>query len=217
MPPLARYPAKNGTKICTKCRRRRRVAEFRVIPSRADGRNSHCRRCVNAASADWYRRNREHRLAVGKCYAAANPDRMRAAGRRYYARHSDARRAGARRWRTENPERNRDRERRWREENAEAIRAREQRYRSENPDKFNAKYARRRQRKRERWVDAVKLDVLYARDHGQCRLCNRSCSRADASVDHVVPLSRGGEHSYANAQLAHQRCNARKGAADVAV
>jgi 5-methylcytosine-specific restriction endonuclease McrA len=31
-------------------------------------------------------------------------------------------------------------------------------------------------------------------------------------IDHVIPLARGGEHSYANAQAAHGPCNMRKGA-----
>lgn len=32
-----------------------------------------------------------------------------------------------------------------------------------------------------------------------------------ASVDHIVPLSRGGEHSMANVQCAHLSCNSSKG------
>jgi 5-methylcytosine-specific restriction endonuclease McrA len=27
------------------------------------------------------------------------------------------------------------------------------------------------------------------------------------SLDHAIPLSKGGSHSYANAQLAHLSCN----------
>lgn len=62
------------------------------------------------------------------------------------------------------------------------------------------------------WVEEVSLDVLYKRDQGICRLCDKPCSRNHASRDHIVPVSRGGEHSYANTQLAHKRCNAQKGA-----
>jgi 5-methylcytosine-specific restriction endonuclease McrA len=31
-------------------------------------------------------------------------------------------------------------------------------------------------------------------------------------IDHVVPLARGGEHTYANTACAHRRCNQAKGA-----
>lgn len=33
-----------------------------------------------------------------------------------------------------------------------------------------------------------------------------------ASLDHVVPLAWGGEHTAANVQLAHLKCNVAKGA-----
>ena len=32
------------------------------------------------------------------------------------------------------------------------------------------------------------------------------------SVDHVIPLSKGWEHSYSNTQPAHLVCNLKKGA-----
>lgn len=32
------------------------------------------------------------------------------------------------------------------------------------------------------------------------------------SLEHIIPLSRGGEHSYANTALSHLRCNLSKGA-----
>ncbi len=31
------------------------------------------------------------------------------------------------------------------------------------------------------------------------------------SLDHVMPLARGGEHAIDNVQAAHLRCNVRKG------
>jgi 5-methylcytosine-specific restriction endonuclease McrA len=35
-------------------------------------------------------------------------------------------------------------------------------------------------------------------------------SRDGKHIDHIVPLSRGGLHCYANVQVAHSRCNLRK-------
>jgi 5-methylcytosine-specific restriction endonuclease McrA len=53
--------------------------------------------------------------------------------------------------------------------------------------------------------------VLYKRDKGICQLCLKRCTREDASRDHVIPISEGGEHSYKNCVLAHLRCNSSKG------
>lgn len=61
------------------------------------------------------------------------------------------------------------------------------------------------------------LDV-HARDGWKCQLC---CLPIDpevawpdpmsASVDHIVPLARGGLHAMSNVQSAHLGCNCRKG------
>lgn len=58
---------------------------------------------------------------------------------------------------------------------------------------------------------------VFARDGWMCQLCDRpvdpSIEYPDAmsvSLDHVIPLSRGGEHSRANTQCSHLGCNNRK-------
>jgi 5-methylcytosine-specific restriction endonuclease McrA len=38
----------------------------------------------------------------------------------------------------------------------------------------------------------------------------------DPTLDHLMPVSRGGEHSYRNVGTAHRGCNSRKGARQVA-
>lgn len=59
---------------------------------------------------------------------------------------------------------------------------------------------------------------IYERDGWVCRICgelvNAGVSWPDPlspSLDHIVPISLGGEHSLANVQLAHLGCNSRKG------
>ncbi|MET7924735.1 HNH endonuclease [Streptomyces sp. NPDC005349] len=63
----------------------------------------------------------------------------------------------------------------------------------------------------------VPADV-HARDQWTCQLCGLPIdpevawpSPMSASVDHIVPLSRGGSHSIINVQSAHLGCNSRKG------
>lgn len=55
---------------------------------------------------------------------------------------------------------------------------------------------------------------------GWCGLCGEPIDPdatwpdpAMASVDHIVPVSRGGKHERANVQAAHLGCNVHKGAA----
>lgn len=67
-------------------------------------------------------------------------------------------------------------------------------------------------RKTASFVEVVRRDVLYERDDGICGICGAHVSPDSFQVDHVIPLSKGGEHSYANTRVAHPLCNNKKGA-----
>ena len=75
------------------------------------------------------------------------------------------------------------------------------------PGKRAWKRARRARLKGAR-VETVDLLVVAQRDGWRCHICKRKVTRATWSLDHLVPLAHGGDHSYANTALAHHRCNA---------
>ena len=52
---------------------------------------------------------------------------------------------------------------------------------------------------------------IFARDENRCQYCGRKYPTNELSLDHVVPLSRGGLTCWANIVCACTRCNARKG------
>ena len=62
---------------------------------------------------------------------------------------------------------------------------------------------------------------VFERDHYQCKICGLLCNTDDntwngffgawyPTVDHIIPLSRGGTHTWDNVQCAHARCNSVK-------
>ncbi len=59
--------------------------------------------------------------------------------------------------------------------------------------------------------------ALFARDHFTCAYCGRKAGAGgelamrELTVDHIIPLSRGGKSSWLNTVCACQRCNTRKG------
>jgi 5-methylcytosine-specific restriction endonuclease McrA len=68
-------------------------------------------------------------------------------------------------------------------------------------------------------VEDVSMAELRRRDEDTCRICGepvdftrKSPDPSAATIDHVIAVSKGGEHSYGNTQLAHLRCNKAKGA-----
>lgn len=89
------------------------------------------------------------------------------------------------------------------------------------------KDANRRKKIKNALIDKdINLQRLYNRDNGVCAICGGKCDWSDhqyrgryfivgkqyPSIDHITPLSRGGEHSWDNVQLAHFACNSAKGA-----
>lgn len=67
------------------------------------------------------------------------------------------------------------------------------------------------------FVENVYRYKVFERDNYVCQLCMKPC-RIDAdtqdmqgpSIDHIVALANGGEHSMANVQTAHRLCNSLK-------
>ena len=53
--------------------------------------------------------------------------------------------------------------------------------------------------------------MLLERDDGECGICGEDVDPFSFSIDHVLALADGGDHSYANTQAAHLRCNQLKG------
>ena len=77
---------------------------------------------------------------------------------------------------------------------------------------------RRAERYGSKHIEKVEIATLFFRDNGRCQICNRKLNldravphKMAATIDHVVPLSLGGEHSYKNTQLACFMCNSIKG------
>lgn len=70
----------------------------------------------------------------------------------------------------------------------------------------------------------IDLKKVYERDNGICYICKCECDWNDyymkgdtfiargnyPSIDHVVPLSKGGKHSWDNVRLACRKCNCKK-------
>lgn len=72
--------------------------------------------------------------------------------------------------------------------------------------------------------NGIRLEQLYRKSNGICAICGHICDMDDytikdgafvagnnyPSIDHIIPLSKGGEHSWSNIQLAHRACNIKK-------
>ncbi len=57
----------------------------------------------------------------------------------------------------------------------------------------------------------ITMEKIYIRDEFMCGICGNFCSLDHASLDHIIPVSKGGTHTWDNVQLAHGSCNVQKG------
>lgn len=76
----------------------------------------------------------------------------------------------------------------------------------------------RRARERGAFVERFDRHEIFERDDWICGICgdlvDRELRHPDpmaASLDHIIPVSRGGKHSRSNTQCSHWICNMRKG------
>ena len=53
--------------------------------------------------------------------------------------------------------------------------------------------------------------AVIERDGLQCRLCGHEVDPDDVHIDHIQPVTKGGRNRLDNLQVAHSRCNIRKG------
>ena len=124
-------------------------------------------------------------------------------------------------WRDANPEKMAASTASWRLRNAEAHKAYMGDYlaqwKSANKAKVQEYSNRRRALKAKAPLGAVDLDALWASSGEKCALCSEPLSRSTAwpdpkfaSVDHIIPLSKGGAHAQDNLQYACLSCNLQK-------
>lgn len=83
------------------------------------------------------------------------------------------------------------------------------------------RWKKRQHRKRSTQVQPIRNTDVFERDNWICGICGSAVdpelSWPDprcATLDHIVPLSLGGDHIWENVRLAHARCNSRRGNAD---
>jgi 5-methylcytosine-specific restriction endonuclease McrA len=148
-----------------------------------------------------YEEDREHEAERRRLWRAANPEKAAAIRAAFKERHPGYQTQKMREWRARHPERNAENAKRWRKE---------------NPEKYLELGRVHSTRRRVRIANAPLVEdvdrfAIYERDMGRCHICKKKASRDSFDLDHLVPLSRGGEHSAANMAVAHQSCNRRRG------
>jgi 5-methylcytosine-specific restriction endonuclease McrA len=174
--------------------------------------------------------HREERRAEKRQYRLANPEKRQAEQRRWYVKHLEEQREKnrirSRLWRHEHPKQKRaqlhryylkhpEKKRvyahRWRLKNGEKYRVYARKWATNNPDAVASARHRYRVRKRGNgYVEKFRRSEIFKRDGGRCQYCGVVVTEHAWDLDHIIPLSRGGNHSRSNVVVACVPCNRRK-------
>ncbi len=218
-------------KRCIRCYIEKQLSEFYTSGKYYRPR---CKECNNAEKKMYYDNNPEKYRAYARKYYrkypekhnaknqrwnAANRERLLHRYRAYNETHREERRTYDRiRHSKETPEfrhmeyeKRRDYIQEYSRINRDRKNATNRLYRQTFPEKHAEKENRRRARKLNApMVEKIDRQAIIERDKWTCYLCGCICTSENITLDHVVPLARGGSHTADNLRVACRSCNCKK-------
>ena len=189
-------------KQCRDCREVKPLSDFGKKSDAKDGIHYYCKKCVNVRG-EMYRKSHAEELSKksSQYYRQRNKgDRYkvsrRKANSKYYNKNIVA-----------------QRERASRNNNIRREKLKEYYHQHKGAAEYKLKRAVMSQRRRARTVATVNdftaeqwREILDKYEH-KCLCCG---AKRNLSMDHIIPLSRGGQHTASNIQPLCRSCNARK-------
>ena len=180
---------------CPRCNEPKATTEFHKRARAKDGLALWCKTCVADYGRARYRANPDAAADRARLWQEANRESKAAISRRWAARNRGKASEAVRRWNAANPDRVRKIKR----------------------DAQQRRRALQEGAKRVEWTTAGILE----RDGWECQIPECRCPKGRAidpnaehrwraTVDHIVPLSRGGDDTPDNLRAAHQTCNSAK-------
>lgn len=172
-------------KHCPKCDQSKPVSAFNKNPSTKDGLQRYCAECYKQVKREYYARHKDRLLQGFAEKYKEDPQRFLARTSDYYNR------------------------------NRERIAIRTAHWRAENKDVQAAQKSRRRAREAGASGEHTAKDVkeILQLQKYRCACCGCSV-RKGFHLDHIVPLSKGGDNGRTNLQILCKSCNLSKHAKD---
>lgn len=177
---------------------------FHRSKENSTGFRSACKTCVSVEKALFYQNNKEKYSEKNREWKAKNPDRAKFHATSYYHK---------------NKEKYED----YRKNNKKYFSDYRKKYRKENKEKFVVYSNRRRAKIANSKNDFYTLEDVLSLYGIECYLCYEEIDmlaprstkhpgwELGLHIDHVVPISKGGDNTLSNVRPSHAICNIRKG------
>jgi 5-methylcytosine-specific restriction endonuclease McrA len=200
---------------CTVCRHIKPVSDFPTRNGRKRPHRSICRMCIATKNKTYRADHHVQRYLYQQFYRRKNFERDQEKNRQRHKawRLSNIEYVNARqiRYNAENAEKKRAYSRAYGKTNRTSIRIKENIAYHAHPERFTAKNDRARARKYGAPISDLTAsqwrEILAAYGY-RCVYCDRKMTRL--TKDHIIPLSKGGNHSADNVVPACRSCNSSK-------
>ena len=165
----------------------------------------------------WYRNNKKKKATQVMAWRKLNPDKLKEYKERYIKKtgrkiHPNAS-IHTKTYRSKNPEKVKQFRKNYIEKNRVKINETNRLWRKNNPEKW--KIINRSQRHKRRALGAINSTEWIAKVmlfKNQCQKCFKTEPEIKITIDHIIPVSKGGTNHIDNLQPLCMNCNRRKSA-----
>ena len=213
-------------KVCAICKEVKGYGNYHKNKSRKDGHADSCKICKATADKASHERKRESRIKKMNENYYNNKEKHLIDCKEYRDANKERIAECKKGWAIKNKARKRNQEKDWREKNKERNVANKSEWYISNKSRVFSNILKRRSSKHfVRFVGVKRLELLE-RDNWECQNCgikvhDRSfggkenrCLWDDerkAHIDHIIPISKGGDSIKENLQVLCRTCNLSKG------
>jgi 5-methylcytosine-specific restriction endonuclease McrA len=233
MPTLSGFPADSNPaplKTCSKCSRELPITDY-YVKIKATGRlHARCKTCFIAITTKHINENRDQYNEYARKYRAADPEKYNDRSSAWKKANRHKTRETARKYRAAHPDKIREKRKRYKAKHPDVLKASRGRYyakhrleiyerlercRKAKPELYRIIQKRAAHKRRAIIANAgtytlAELEAIKAAQDYRCLLCGLYEPFIKLTVDHVVPLSKGGSNTAKNLQMLCHSCNSHK-------
>lgn len=193
-------------KQCSKCHRTMSISLFPKSSTGKFGVHSWCKECHR----EYGRLHKKERYDAVKKYKSSHIEVEKERRKSHYIKNKQKELLYAKEYRSKNAEMVSSRNKKWRLENPDKVKKSVNAWRSNNKDKVVQMVESRRFRKISNGGNYTPFEwkSLCCSFGNRCACCGKE---SKLTVDHVIPLIKGGTNSIDNIQPLCQSCNSKKG------
>jgi 5-methylcytosine-specific restriction endonuclease McrA len=191
-------------KKCSKCGKEKSHSDFYKNKSTSDGFHGQCKLCMSANKKLWLKKYPEKNRAQSKKWASENAEKQREVRRKATAKYHKVHKGEPEYEQKQSKYSSVSRVRR-----AEYNKSYMENWSKRNRELIN-QYSRNRRARKRAAEGTISLDVWNRALEFYGNKCLRCFTLENITLDHVIPLSKGGANKIENAQPLCFSCNAKK-------